>query len=119
VVAEEVRNLAQRSAEAARTTAQLIEDSSKSAESGAAATQVAAKKVNEILGCVESLHQLIGGVAGASGEQAQGIDQIHKAVAELDQATQANAAHAQETAAAIEQLAGQGRNLDALVRVLR
>ena len=107
VVAEEVRNLAQRSAEAARNTATLIETSQQSADGGVKATQEVATILDEITGSVDRVKQLVGEVATASREQAEGIGEINTAVSRLDQLTQTNAASAEESAAASQDLERQ------------
>ena len=100
VVADEVRNLAQRSAESARDTAILIEGSQKNAESGVRASQEVDKGMLEIVDSIEKVTELMGWVASASQEQAQGIEQINIAVAEMDRVTQSSATNAHETASA-------------------
>ncbi len=107
VVAEEVRNLAQRSAEAARNTATLIETSQQSADGGVKATQEVGAILHEITGSVDRVKQLVGDVATASREQAEGIGEINTAVSRLDQVTQTNAASAEESAAASQDLERQ------------
>ena len=107
VVASEVRNLAMRAAEAARSTSELIEKTLKSVQTGnelTAATQEAFRKNREI---AEKIGHLIDEIAVASQEQAQGITQVSKAVADMDRVTQQNAANAEESAAAAEDMNGQ------------
>jgi len=120
VVAEEVRNLAQRSAEAARNTADLIESSQRSADGGVTATQQVGTILAEITGSVDKVKRLVGEVATASREQATGIDEINIAVNRLDQVTQTNAASAEESAAASQDLERQAATVkDAVVDLLR
>lgn len=115
VVAEEVRNLAQRSAEAAKDTANLIKDSQKNAESGVEVAGEVAALLQRIVGSVENVKQLVGEVSSASSEQAQGIDQVNKAVAQMEQVTQSNAANAEESASASEELSAQSASLNEIV----
>jgi len=115
VVAEEVRNLAQRSAEAAKDTANLIKDSQKNAESGVEVAGEVAALLERIVGSVENVKQLVGEVSSASSEQAQGIDQVNKAVAQMEQVTQSNAANAEESASASEELSAQSASLNEIV----
>ena len=118
VVAEEVRNLAQRSAEAARNTADLIEDSQKNSDNGVTVSAEVATILGEIVEGVEKLTQLIGEVSAASNEQAQGIEQVNTAVNQMDKVTQSNAANAEESASASEELSAQARELKDMVQVL-
>jgi len=130
VVAEEVRNLAQRSAEAAKNTAALIEDSQRNAENGVKVSSEVADILKraveiEIAGCFAStveaankVKQLIGEVAAATGEQSKGVEQINTAITEMDKVTQSNAASAEETASASEQLTAQARELNEMINQL-
>lgn len=119
VVAEEVRNLAQRSAEAAKTTAALIEESQGNADDGVAVSAQVAGILEEIAGSVDRVTGLASEVAAASEEQAQGIEQVNTAVAQMDRITQSNAANAEESASAAEELSAQSRELLEMVGVLR
>ncbi len=118
VVAEEVRNLARRSAEAAKQTAALLEESQKNSESGV----TVAGRVNDALGKTVNnagkVAQLISEIMAASNEQAQGIDQINTAVSQMDKVTQSNAANAEESASASEELNAQAGQLNDLVNQL-
>jgi methyl-accepting chemotaxis protein len=118
VVAEEVRNLAQRSAEAAKSTSELIEGAQRNADSGVEASGEVASLLEGIIGSVQKVNQLIGEVSAASDEQSQGIDQVNNAVAQMDTVTQSNAANAEESASASEELSGQAQNLNAMVAEL-
>jgi len=118
VVAEEVRNLAQRSAEAARSTATLIEESQTNAENGVEVSSDVAGIFEHIVGSVQEVTHLIGEVAAGSNEQAQGIDQINTAVAQMDHVTQSNAANAEQSASASKQLSAQAVQLHDVVNVL-
>ena len=115
VVAEEVRNLARRSAEAAKSTASLIEESQKNAEQGVSASAEVAAIQDRILESVRKLAQLIGEVSAASDEQSKGIGQITSAVEQMDKVTQSNAASAEESASASEELYAQAKELGDMV----
>jgi len=118
VVAEEVRSLAQRSAEAAKTTSALIEQSQDRANRGVSVTKETQNSLEQIAGTVDKVTQLVGEIAVASDEQAQGIDQVNNAVAQMDRVTQANAANAEESASASEELSAQARELHDMVSLL-
>ncbi|MFP4417360.1 MAG: methyl-accepting chemotaxis protein [Chitinispirillaceae bacterium] len=118
VVAEEVRNLAQRAAEAAKDTAALIEGSKKNAENGVGLADETSKSIQSIAESSSKVAGLIQEVAAASNEQAQGIEQVNTAVAQLDQVTQGNAANAEESASASEELSAQAGNMNDIVKNL-
>jgi methyl-accepting chemotaxis protein len=111
VVAEEVRNLAMRSAEAATSTAAMIEGSVGNARNGVAIATEVANTLAEITTVNTKVNALIGEIAAASNEQAQGIGQVNSSVTTMDKVTQGNAAAAEESAAASEQLASQADQL--------
>ncbi len=104
VVAEEVRNLAQLSAQSAKETAAKIEDSMKKSDRGVEISNRVAKSLAEIFDKARQMDGLVAEIAAASQEQTQGIDQLNIAVAQMDKVTQANAGTAEETAAAAEEL---------------
>ncbi len=118
VVAEEVRSLAQRSAEAARNTATLIEDSQKNADNGVTVSGEVAAILKVIADGVETMTVLIGEVSAASNEQAMGIEQINTTVSQMDKVTQSNAANAEESASASEELTAQAKELTEVVKIL-
>ena len=118
VVAEEVRNLAQRAAQAARETTTLIEDSVARAREGTQVSQQVAEALSSITKSVTQVSDLIDGIAKASTEQSQGIQQINDAVSQMDKLTQANAAGAEESASAAEQLSAQAETVKSVVREL-
>lgn len=115
VVAEEVRNLAGRSAEAAKTTSGLIEESMGKAKLGSELATQSGEVLNEIVTNSTKAADLISEIAAASREQAEGINQVTKAVTQMDQVTQQNSAFSEETASASEELSSQAEGLKDLV----
>ncbi|HIJ77994.1 MAG: methyl-accepting chemotaxis protein [Desulfobulbaceae bacterium] len=107
VVAEEVRNLAARSAKAAKETAELIEGSVAKTENGTKIAEATSEALSEIVASVTKVTDLVGEIAAASNEQAQGISQTNQALGQIDQVTQQNTASAEESAAAAEELSSQ------------
>ncbi len=107
VVAEEVRNLAQRSAQSAKETAAKIEDSTRKSEHGVRISDKVAKSLGEIVEKARKMDTLVAEIATASREQTQGIEQVNTAISQMDKVTQANAGNAEETAAAAEELSAQ------------
>jgi methyl-accepting chemotaxis protein len=118
VVADEVRNLAMRAAEAAQNTSQLIEASVKQIKDGAGLVDVTNKAFDEVAEQALSVTQLIGEIAAASNEQAQGIRQVNDAVGKMDQIVQQNAATSEESASASEEMSAQAEQMKALVAEL-
>jgi methyl-accepting chemotaxis protein len=119
VVAEEVRSLAQRSAAAARETADKIEDAINKSENGAAISTKVAASLSEIVTKAREVDELVAEIAGASREQNQGITQVLSAVTQIDRVTQANAAGAEETAAATVEMNSEVATLHGAARELR
>jgi methyl-accepting chemotaxis protein len=118
VVADEVRSLAQRSANAARETAEKIQDSIAKSDRGVQISQRVTKRFDEIMDNVRKVDDLVASIANASREQSQGINQVSSAVNEIDKVTQSNAAGAEQSAAAAQELNGQADLLnDALVEM--
>jgi methyl-accepting chemotaxis protein len=115
VVASEVRNLAQRSATAAKEIKALIEDSVKRTESGSVLVGHAGAAMKEIVGAVKQVAQIIGAITVASQEQSNGIDQVNQAMSAIDGVTQQNAALVEEAAAAAASLKEQAAELTAAV----
>ena len=115
VVADEVRNLAQRSAQAAKDTATLIEDSILKSGEGSRKLGEVASSIQAITEGAGKVKTLVDEVEASSKEQAQGIEQISKAVAQMDQVTQKTAANAEESASASQQLSAQSQALMAVV----
>ena len=115
VVAEEVRSLAARSAKAARETADLIEGSKSRVDEGNRMAKETADALSEIVSGIVKVGDLVGEMAAASNEQAQGIAQISQGLGQIDQVTQQNTATAEETAASSEELSGQADELRSLI----
>ncbi len=115
VVADEVRNLAMRAAEAAKNTSTLIENTIKNVKNGHEATQVTQEAFKENVEISTKISGLIDEIAAASSEQAQGIGQINTAVAEMDKVTQSQAATAEESASASEELNAQAEQMKGFV----
>ena len=118
VVAEEVRGLAQRSAEAAKNTSELIAGAQENADNGVGVSEEVGQVLERIAESVEKVTQLIAELSSASGEQAQGIDQINSAMAQIDQVTQSSAASSEEAASASEELSAQATELNDMVMAL-
>ncbi len=118
VVAEEVRNLAMRSAEAAKDTSSMIEESVRNAGNGVDIATEVSKVLGEIVQGVGKTTDLVSEIAAASQEQAQGIDQINTAVAQMDKVTQQNAATAEESASASQELSTQADSMNEIVTQL-
>jgi methyl-accepting chemotaxis protein-1 (serine sensor receptor) len=119
VVAGEVRNLAQRSAQAAREIKSLIEDSVGRVEMGSTLVESAGETMGEIVNAVTRVTDIMGEIASASDEQSRGIDQVGLAVAEMDRVTQQNASLVEESAAAAAALEEQASRLTQAVAVFR
>ncbi|MBC7952687.1 MAG: HAMP domain-containing protein [Rhodospirillaceae bacterium] len=115
VVAQEVRNLAQRSAQASKEIKTLIGQSTIEVKSGADLVNGAGKTLDEILGSVKRVADIVAEIAAASTEQASGIDQVNSAVTQMDEMTQQNAALVEESAAAAHALEDQSRELNRLM----
>ena len=118
MVAEEVRNLAQRSADAAKTTAALIEQSTARADSGVQIGQEVGKVLTEIGENNRKASDLVAEIAVSSNEQAQGIDQVGAAVNQMNELTQSSASGTEETAAAAEELSNQAEELNRMFQQL-
>ncbi len=115
VVAGEVRNLAQRSAEAAKEIKSLIGDSVHKVDSGAKLVRDAGTAMDEIVSGVKRVTDIIGEISAAAAEQRSGIEQVNGSVSELEQMTQQNAALVEQSAAAAESLREQAHKLAAAV----
>ena len=111
VVAEEVRNLAARSAKAASETAELIEGSIQKAINGTKIAENTAEALEEIVGSISKVSDLIEEIAASSNEQSQGISQVNIGMQQIDQVIQQNTASAEESAATSEELSSQAAEL--------
>ncbi|MCZ2495516.1 HAMP domain-containing protein [Xylophilus sp. Kf1] len=119
VVAAEVRNLAQRSATAAKEIGGLISDSVRQVGEGTQLAQAAGVTMGEIVASVSRVTSIIGEITVATSEQSTGLGQVSEAVTQLDQMTQQNAALVEESSAAAEGLKVQAQQLSALVGTFR
>jgi hypothetical protein len=111
VVADEVRSLAQRSAQAAKETAEKIENSIQKSHRGAQISEKVTASLSQIVVKARQVDELVGEIAAASKEQAQGIIQVNVAISQMDKITQSNAASAEESASASEELNAQAAAL--------
>jgi methyl-accepting chemotaxis protein len=119
VVATEVRNLAQRSAAAAKEIKALIGDSVEKVDAGSKLVAEAGTTMDEIVDGVKRVADIMAEITAASQEQSDGIEQVNQAVSQMDQVTQQNAALVEEAAAAAESLQDQAKNLAQAVSVFR
>jgi len=117
VVAAEVRNLAQRSASAAKEIKELISDSVGKTTEGTKLVENAGKTMEEVVNSVKRVADIIGEIAAASSEQSSGIAQVNEAIMKMDDVTQQNTALVEEAAAAAESLMQQSEQLFAAVSV--
>ncbi|MBN1343463.1 MAG: CZB domain-containing protein [Phycisphaerae bacterium] len=118
VVADEVRSLAQRAAEAARETTGLIETSETAAREGTEVAGGFAQAIGVIAENVKKASDLVKNITKGSNEQAQGVEQINGAVAQMDKVTQINASSAEESASAVEELSAQANSVAKTARDL-
>ncbi|MES2259604.1 MAG: methyl-accepting chemotaxis protein [Pseudomonadota bacterium] len=119
VVASEVRNLAQRSAAAAKEIKLLIGDSVDKVNAGSALVDQAGSTMEQIVGSVKRVADLMGDIASASVEQSMGIEQINQAIIQMDNTTQQNAALVEQATAAAQSLQDQAANLEQVVSVFK
>ncbi|HET7222956.1 MAG TPA: methyl-accepting chemotaxis protein, partial [Rhodanobacteraceae bacterium] len=119
VVAGEVRNLAGRSAGAAREIKQLIESSTRQVNEGAALVEQAGNTMRKVVTAVKRVTDIMDEISAASQEQSSGIEQINQAVGQMDEATQQNAALVEQITAAAASLEEQARRLETSVAVFR
>ncbi|CAE6955429.1 methyl-accepting chemotaxis protein [Paraburkholderia nemoris] len=119
VVASEVRALAQRSATAAKEIKQLIGDSVQKVQTGSALVERAGATMDQIVSAVARVTDIMGEISAATDEQSRGIEQVNRAVGQMDSITQQNAALVEEAAAASRLLEDQGRQLIAAVTIFR
>ena len=119
VVAGEVRNLAQRSAQAASEIKSLIQSSEQAVGGGVRHVEEAGKAMQEIVNSVQRVGDIIGEITAASSEQSSGISQVNQAVGDIDRMTQQNAALVEESAAAAQSLREQAARLAEVVSQFR
>ena len=119
VVASEVRNLAQRSATAAKEIKALIDDSVTKVETGSKQVEKAGTTMQEVVESVRRVTDIMAEISHASEEQRAGISQVHEAVTQMDQVTQQNAALVEEAAAAAQALQDQAHELEEVVKIFK
>jgi methyl-accepting chemotaxis protein len=115
VVATEVRNLAGRSATAAKEIKALIQDSVAKVDQGSKLVDESGRTLQEIVAAVKKVTDIVAEIAAASREQSTGIEQVNKAVMQMDETTQQNAALVEEAAAASEAIVEQVQSLNAMI----
>jgi methyl-accepting chemotaxis protein len=115
VVASEVRNLAQRSATAAKEIKILIDDSVGKVDAGSKLVNVAGETMHEVVASVKRVTDIMAEITHAGQEQSSGIAQVNQAIAQMDQVTQQNAALVEEAAAAADSMQSQAQQLLAVV----
>ena len=116
VVAGEVRNLAQRSAGAAKEIKSLINDSVEKVDEGTKLVDESGKTLEQIVEAVKKVNDIIAEIAAASQEQSSGIEEVNKAISQMDEMTQQNAALVEEAASASESMEEQAKNMIELMR---
>ena len=116
VVAQEVRALAQRSANASKDIKALIQTSNGQVKTGAALVNQAGSSLTEIVSAIKKVSDIVAEIAAASREQASGLEQINTAVGQMDEMTQRNGALVEETSASAQSLSNQAEELAALVQ---
>jgi methyl-accepting chemotaxis protein-1 (serine sensor receptor) len=119
VVATEVRNLAQRSAAAAKEIKSLIDDSVQKVHHGSELVDQAGATMGEIVGSINRVTDIMSEIMAASEEQTSGIEEVNRAIVQMDQATQQNAALVEEATAAAQQLREEADSLALAVGAFR
>ncbi len=119
VVASEVRSLAQRSAEAAKEIKSLITSSVEQVEQGTSLVDEAGRTMEQIVGAIQRVSDIVAEISAASTEQSAGVGQVGQAVSQMDQVTQQNAALVEESAAAAESLKQQAQRLVGAVSIFK
>ncbi|MCO4859633.1 methyl-accepting chemotaxis protein [Herbaspirillum sp. WGmk3] len=115
VVASEVRNLAQRSAAAAKEIKELIDNSVSKVDAGSTLVNQAGSTMDEVVASVQRVTEIIAGISTASQEQSAGVEQIQQAISQMDNVTQQNAALVEQASAAAESMQEQAHKLSGLV----
>ncbi len=115
VVAEEVRNLAQRSAQAAKDTTEIIESNIELSAKGVSVAEKVRQALQEIVSQSKKVNELMDEISAASQEQAQGIEEVNKSIAQVSVIIQQNAGTAEESAASAEELNAQSENMKQIV----
>ena len=119
VVATEVRNLAQRSATSAKEIKRLIQDSVRKVENGSELVNKSGETLREIVGSVKRVTDIVAEIAAASQEQSVGVEQVNKAMTQMDQVTQTNASQTEELSATAQSMAAGSEELQAMVSRFR
>jgi len=115
VVATEVRNLAQRSATSAKEIKRLIQDSVRKVENGSGLVNKSGETLREIVGSVKRVTDIVAEIAAASQEQSVGVEQVNKAMTQMDQVTQTNASQTEELSATAQSMAASAEELQGMV----
>ncbi len=119
VVAQEVRALAQRSANASKDIKSLIAESNAQVKTGAGLVDQTGGALEEIVGAIKKVSDIVAEIAAASAEQSRGLDEVNGAVGNMDEMTQRNGALVEQTNASAQQLASQGQTLSQIVGFFR
>jgi methyl-accepting chemotaxis protein len=119
VVASEVRNLAQRSAGAAKEIKELIGDSVDKVDAGSRLVDEAGQTMGLIVTSIQQVADIMGEITAATAEQSHGIEEVNQAIAQMDEMTQQNAALVEQAAAAAESMQGQSEKLHAAVSIFK
>ncbi|OWY30668.1 methyl-accepting chemotaxis protein [Herbaspirillum robiniae] len=119
VVATEVRSLAQRSAAAAKEIKQLIDDSVAKVDGGSRLVAEAGATMDQVVSSVRSVTDIVGEITAASSEQSSGIEEINRAITQMDEVTQQNAALVEEAAAAAQAMQEQAQNLTQAISIFK
>ncbi len=119
VVASEVRNLAQRSSQAAKDIKDLIVNSNSQVKDGVDLVNKAGQSLNEIVASIKKVATIVAAIANASAEQSTGIEQVNKALSQMDEVTQQNSALVEENAATAKTLEHQAKSMDQRVAAFR